>query len=99
MNERHVAKIQLELPKHNVIYTGNEHGFSLSGISLGGDEYIVSKLQENLDKSKEVISNICKLKDTQEKLILLLQCIPGRIQHLLAVIPAHLSQEFVKQHD
>ena len=44
MNERHVAKIQLELPTHNVIYTGNEHGFSLSGIPLGGDEYIVSKL-------------------------------------------------------
>ena len=99
MNERHVAKIQLDLPKHNVIYTGNEHGFSLSGIPLGGDEYIVSKLQENLDKTKEVISNICELKNTQEKLILLLQCIPGRIQHLLAAVPTHLSRDFAKQHD
>jgi hypothetical protein len=99
MNERHVAKIQLELPKHNVIYTGNEHGFSLSGIPLGGDEYIVSKLQENLDKTNEVISNICKLKNKQEKLILLLQCIPGRIQHLLAAVPTHLSRDFAKQHD
>ena len=99
MNERHVAKIQLDLPKHNVIYTGNEHGFSLSGIPLGGDEYIVSKLQENLDKTKEVISNICELKNTQEKLILLLQCISGRIQHLLAAVPTHLSRDFAKQHD
>jgi len=71
----------------------------LSGIPLGGDEYIVSKLQENQDKTKEVISNICELKNTQEKLILLLQCIPGRIQHLLAEVPTHLSRDFAKKHD
>ena len=27
---------------------------------LGGDQYIISKLQENLDKTREVIANICK---------------------------------------
>ena len=59
----------------------------------------MAKLQENLDKTKEVIANICKLKNTQEKLVLLLQCIPGRIQHLLAAVPIHLSRDFAKQHD
>ena len=64
---------------------------------LDGENYILAKLQENLDKTKEVIANICKLKNTQEKL--LLQCILGRIQHLLAAVPIHLSRDFAKQHD
>ena len=66
---------------------------------IGGDEYILSKLQNNLNKTKEVIANICKLKNTQEKMVLLLQCIPGRIQHLLAAVPIYLSRDFAKQHD
>ena len=99
MNEQHVTQIQSALPQHSVIYIGSEQGFSLSGIPLGGDQFILSKLQNNLDKTKEVISNICKLKNTQEKLILLLQCIPGRIQHLLAAVPIHLSRDFARQHD
>ena len=84
MNEEHVSEIQRTLPDHTIIYIG---GFSLSGIPLGGDDYIISKLQENLDKTKEVIADICKLNNIQEKLVLLLQCIPGRIQHLLAAVP------------
>ena len=39
------------------------------------------------------------LRNTQEKLILLLQCIPGRIQHLLAAVPIQLSRDFAKQHN
>ena len=99
MNESHVPKIQRALLGHNVIYIGSDHGFSLSGIPLGGDEYIVSKLQENLGKTMEVIDNICKLENKQEKMVLLLQCIPGRIQHLLAAVPMHLSRDFARQHD
>ena len=99
INESHVTDIQSALPNHTVIYVGRDLGFSLSGIPLGGDQHIISKLQENLDKTKEVISNICKLKNAQEKLVLLLQCIPGRIQHLLAAVPMHLSRDFAKQHD
>ena len=37
--------------------------------------------------------------NVQEKLILLLQCIPGRIQHLLAAVPIGLSRSFAQQHD
>ena len=66
---------------------------------LGGENYILAKLQENLDKTKEVIANICKLKNAQEKLVLLLQFILGRIQHLLAAVPVHLSRDFAKQHE
>jgi hypothetical protein len=99
MNETHIARIKEALPKHNVIYIGCDNGFKLSGIPLGGENYITAKLQENLDKTKEVIANICKLKNVQEKLILLLQCIPGRIQHLLAAVPTHLSRDFAKEHD
>ena len=77
MNETHVARIQDALPAHTVIYIGRDRGFNLSGVPLGGENYILAKLQENLDKTKEVIANICKLKNTQEKLVLLLQCIPA----------------------
>ena len=55
MNETHADEIRSALPNHKVIYVGNEHGFSLSEIPLGGDQYIISKLQENLDKTREVI--------------------------------------------
>ena len=46
-----------------------------------------------------MIDSIKKLDNTQEKLILLLQCIPGRIQHLLAAVPMHLSRDFARLHD
>ena len=46
-----------------------------------------------------MIADICKLSNTQEKLVLLLQCIPGRIQHLLAAVPMNLSRDIAKQHD
>ena len=76
-----------------------DRGFSLSGIPLGGEDYFTSKLQVNLDRTKKVIADICKLSNIQEKLVLLLQCIPGKIQHLLAAIPMNLSRDFAKQHD
>ena len=61
---RHMPmRFAVSLPNHKVICVGNEHGFSLSGIPLGGDQYIISKLQEKLDKTREVIANICKLKN------------------------------------
>ena len=71
---------------------------SVFQVFLWGDDYIISKLQENLDKTKEVIADICKLSNIHEKLVLL-QCIPGRIQHLLAAVPMKLSRDFAKQHD
>ncbi len=89
MNETHMARIQDALPVHTVIYIGCDRGFTLSGVPLGGENYILAKLQKNLDKTtgaKEVIANICKLKDAQEQLVLLLQCIPGKMQHLLAAV-------------
>ena len=65
MNEQHVTQIQSALPEHKVIYIGSEQGFSLSGIPLGGDQYILSKLQDNLDKTTEVIINTLKGKSAQ----------------------------------
>ena len=52
INESHVTDIQSALPNHTVIYVGRDLGFSLSGIPLGGDEHIISKLQENLGQNK-----------------------------------------------
>ena len=92
-----MSERQRTLPDHTIIYIGGNWGFSLSGIPVGGDDYIISKLQENLDKTKEVIADICKLSNIQEKLVLLLQCIPGRIQHLLAAVPMNLSRDFAKR--
>jgi hypothetical protein len=98
-NEDQVATIQAELKDHQVIYVGRENGFMLSGIPLGGELFITAKLKSNLDQTLHAIANIARLKNVQEKLILLLQCIPGRIQHLLAAVPMHLSRDFARQHD
>ncbi len=47
-----------------------------------------------------LLEQFCKkVKATQEKVVLLLQCIAGRIQRLLAAAPIHLSRKFAKQHD
>ena len=55
--------------------------------------------KQNLDKTKQVIANISKLDSVQDKLILLLVCIPGRIQHLLGAVPINLSRHFPHEHD
>ena len=99
MNERQVDMIQTELKDHQVIYVGRENGFMLSGIPLGGEPFITAALKRNLDKTLHAIANIASLENTQKKLILLLQCIPGRIQHLLAAVPMHLSRDFACRHD
>ena len=59
---------------------------------------MITSLQDNLDKTRSVIDSIKKLDNTQEKFVLLLQCIPGRIQHLLAAVPMHLSRDFARHH-
>ena len=100
INEDHVPEIKLRLPSHDVFYIGDAVGFQLSGIPVGGETFIRRKLQENLDSTKNVIAAIVnKLSSTQEKLLLLLQCIPGRIQHMLAAITPSISREFAQQHD
>ena len=48
---------------------------------------------------EKVIKAISTLDSKQEKLILLLQCIPGRIQHLLAAVPPSISRDYARQHD
>ena len=98
-NAAHVPTIQQALPGHKVIYIGGDIGFTLSGIPLGGEQHIIAALQNNLNKTTRIIANIAKLTNVQEKLILLLQCIPGRIQHLLSAVPTHLSRDFARQHD
>ncbi len=56
-----------------MIYIGGTNGFTLSGIPLGSDQFITTALQKNLHKTKNIIANISKLTNVQEKLILLLQ--------------------------
>ena len=73
MNEAHVSTIQEALPGHEVIYIGSETGFTLSGIPLGGEKHIIDVLQNNLNKTKNLIANISRLTNVQEKLILLLR--------------------------
>ena len=99
MNEAHVPTIQEALPGHEVIYIGSETGFTLSGIPLGGEKHIIDVLQNNLNKTKNLIAHISRLTNVQQKLILLLQCIPVRTQHLLAAVPMHLLRNFARQHD
>ncbi len=68
MNETHMTRIQDALPAHTVIYIGRDRGFNLSGVPLSGESYILAELQEKLDKTKEVIANICKLKTLRKSL-------------------------------
>ncbi len=63
MNETYMTRIQDALPAHTAIYIGHNRGFNLLGVPLDGENYILAKLQENLDKTKKVIANICKLKN------------------------------------
>ena len=97
--QEHVAAIQHALPGHNVVLLEDGTGFKVSGIPLGGDAFIREKLEENIAKTKETITKICKLGSAQDKLVLLTQCIPGRIQHLLAAVPPHLTRSYAGQHD
>ena len=99
MTERHVEAIEESLPNHEVWYIGNELGFKLSGIPMGGDEYIRQQMRLKLDETKRVIADILKLEKVQDKLLLLLYCIPGRLQHFLAAVPISISREFAIEHD
>ena len=60
MIEAQIELIQLALPNYTFIYVGNEYGFNISGIPLGGEANIKAKFQKNLDKTKQVIANILK---------------------------------------
>jgi hypothetical protein len=72
INKNQVAKIQTELPNHQVLYVGREHGFKLSGVPLGSELFITATLQSNLGKMQHVIANTAQLKNIQEELILLM---------------------------
>ena len=99
MTEHHVEAIEDSLPNHQVHYIGNEVGFKLSGIPMGGDEYIRQQMRRKLDETKRVIDDILKLEKVQDKLLLLLYCIPGRMQHFLAAVPISVSRDFAIEHD
>ena len=58
-----------------------------------------SNLQINFDETELVVSNILKLDRVQDQLLLLLYCIPGRVQHLLAAVPMSVSRDFANKHD
>ena len=99
MTEHHVEAIEDSLPNHQVRYIGNDAGFKLSGIPMGGDEYIRQQMRIKLDETKRVIDDILKLERVQDKLLLLLYCIPGRLQHFLAAVPMTVSRDFAIEHD
>ena len=97
--EDHIELIQQSLPNHQINYIGNRLGFKLSGIPMGGDEFVHQQMQQNFDDTKVVVDNILKLDRVQDQLLLLLYCIPGRIQHLLAAVPMSISREYAIKHD
>ena len=66
---------------------------------MGGDEFIRQQMRLKLDETKRVIDDILKLDRVQDKLLLLLYCIPGRLQHFLAAVPMSISRDFAIEHD
>ena len=99
INEHHVDVLEARLPHHKVTYIGADMGFTLSGIPQGGRQYIELQLQKNLTATLKIIDDVLKLERVQDQLLLLLYCIPGRIQHLLAAIPMDISRPYARQHD
>jgi len=97
--EHHMETIKQKLPDHEVRYIGSQLGFKLSGIPMGGDAFIRQQMQLNFDNTELVVANILKLDRVQDQLLLLLYCIPGRIQHFLAAVPMSVSREFAIKHD
>ena len=74
-------------------------GFTLSGVPQGGRRYIELQLENKLTATLRIIDDVLKLERVQDQLLLLLYCIPGRIQHLLAAIPMDISMPFARRHD
>jgi hypothetical protein len=66
---------------------------------MGGDEFVHQQMQQNFDDTKVVVDNILKLDRVQDQLLLLLYCIPGRIQDLLAAVPMSILREYAIKHD
>ena len=99
INEHHVNVLEHRLPNHKVTYIGRDLGFTLSGVPQGGRRYIELQLENNLAATRKVINDILKLERVQDQLLLLLYCIPGRIQHLLSATPTDISRPFARQHD
>jgi len=97
--EHHVDLLKHRLPHHKVTYIGRDMGFTLSGVPQGGRRYIELQLEHNLSATLKIIDDILKLERVQDQLLLLLYCIPGRIQHLLAAIPMDISRPFARRHD
>ncbi len=58
-NDAHLERIANALPQHKV-YIGGRDGHTISGIPIGGDDYIRFVLQDNLDKTKSVIDSIAQ---------------------------------------
>jgi hypothetical protein len=44
INEDHVSEIKSQLPSHDVFYIGNDVGFKLSGIPIGGETFVRQQL-------------------------------------------------------
>ena len=74
-------------------------GFTLSGVPQGGRRYIELQLENKLTATLRIIDDVLKLERVQDQLLLLLYCIPGRIQYLLAAIPMDISRPFARKHD
>jgi hypothetical protein len=55
MNETHMTRIQDALPAHTVIYIGRDRAFNLSGVPLGGENYILAKKKQR--KSLQISAN------------------------------------------
>jgi hypothetical protein len=99
VSDNFIQSIQARLPQHTLHHLSDNTGFKISGIPQGGTNYIMEQMQHNLDATKTTIQNILRLERIQDKLLLLLYCIPGRIQHLLSVVPPSISRTYAQQHD
>ncbi len=91
--------LEHRLPHHKITFIGRDTGFILSGVPQGGRQYIELQLEKTLTATLKIIDGILKLERVQDQLLLLLYCIPGRMQHLLAAIPMDISRSFARRHD
>ena len=98
-HETHVQDVQQQLPNHKVTVLTKAEGVTIGGTPIGGDEYCHHAMQEYIADTGKAIQAIMLAKSRQEQIIMLRACVPGRITHLVSVVPPWVTRIYAQLHD
>jgi len=98
-HQQHADEVLRLLPNHKVTLLEGDGGVTIGGTPIGGDAYCHRAMQGYIEETRKAIQSIMTLTSRQEQLLMLRSCIPGRITHLVSVLPPGLTREYAEQHD